>query len=646
MSFSSCDMNDYTDEPAEEVDYDISETVNNSEEIHEVLDNLKQDDKAIIILEPGRYEEGIEIHDEHQFSELTITAEEELEATITEGIKIINNDNITISGLKLIHEESQKEVGIGVWYSENIQLKHNFIEGFDKWGLYVTSYSDGEEIEPDGASFNTDIIGNEVKNESKGGIHIQGFETKANLENNYINHCSRGVWIDRGAEAVIKNNEFNENIISLYLTEIDQNNFIAENNNFFAGEFDIDEIWLKNADIGRNLETAEYLYVMADRKGMDEIIKKIKDENNIVHTSDLANINLYEHYYELDFESHGVILASKDIEIEKGIFEVKSRPEQGFHWNYFIYIPETFDRDDRADHADHMLMIPNYPEISDDPEVINDEAQEDIERFQHVSETLGVPLLVPAFPRPETIKGSPEDAPNHFTSRLDRNTLSLHLHDGVKEKYHRIDKQVDAIIDHSLDIFAKNDIQLSEQVFIYGYSATAHFANRFIKLHPERVQASVSGGIAVITLPEYHKNKVDLNFPVGVYDLDVLADTQFDKNSYQDIPQFIFRGKEDYGDDDNKVEPLAATNTIDDTEREKYEKALETKAMGRELWGTEEAKEIMIERMITVEEVYNKNNVPAQFKLYEGVGHRMTNEIWDDVIEFFKKNADNRLDEI
>ena len=62
--------------------------------------------------------------------------------------------------------------------------------------------------------------------------------------------------------------------------------------------------------------------------------------------------------------------------------------------------------------------------------------------------------------------------------------------------------------------------------------------------------------------------------------------------------------------------------------------------------GTDEARQIFIDRILKVEEIYNENDVPAQFKLYEGVEHEMTSEIWDDVIEFFRNNADNELDEI
>jgi len=329
------------------------------------------------------------------------------------------------------------------------------------------------------------------------------------------------------------------------------------------------------------------------------------------------------------------------VTIQEELIEVESKPEEGFHWNYFLYIPETFSRENTADYTNHMLVIQNYPGVSDDPDVFQEAAKSRIDVNYRIPQNLGVPVLVPAYPRPETIDGSPKPAEYHYTNRLDRNTLSLHLHDGVKEKYHRIDKQLDAMIDHALDLLAQNEIRLSEQVFMYGFSATAHFANRFIKIHPERVQASVSGGIAVITLPEYYRNGVDLNFPVGVYDLDELADTQFDIDAYQDIPQFIHRGKEDYGFD-----PLAADNTIDDTEAEKYKEAVETIAVDNELKYTEEGKQIYIDRMNKVEEIYNENNIPAQFKFYEGVEHEMTGEILDDVIEFFKKNADNELDEI
>ncbi|MFW6016384.1 MAG: hypothetical protein ACOCRK_08085, partial [bacterium] len=350
------------------------------------------------------------------------------------------------------------------------------------------------------------------------------------------------------------------------------------------------------------------------------------DEAREIELSELENfiLNVIE-------ESDDVVYG--DIETQGQIMKVESDSSKGFHWNYYLYIPESFDPDNDSDYADHMLLVNNYPDISNEPEVFNSSAKKAAQNNK-VAEELGIPIIVPAIPRPDDIEGTTEPSQNHFTTRLDRNTLSLHFNDNVDKKYYRLDQQIEYMIDDVLDRLADKDIYLSDQVFTWGYSALGHFTNRFSTLHPERVQASVSGGIAVITLPEFERNDVDLYFPVGVYDLKDLTGKEFNIEAYRDIPQYIFRGKEDYDS-----EPLAASNTIDDRERDIYEIAVETKAITSELEGTEEARQILIDRINKVEKIYNENNIPAQFRLYEEVGHEMTSEIYDDVIKFLKKNA-------
>lgn len=399
------------------------------------------------------------------------------------------------------------------------------------------------------------------------------------------------------------------------------------------------DIFVQAGEFRENNEKV-YMFIKGKERTLKAaIISDDENGNNLLSQArNKEGSNFDDFIKSLIAESEDVVYGV--IESESQLIEVESDPSKGFNWNYYVYIPESFDPDDNSDYTNHILLRNNYPDVSNDPEEYNSSAKNMAQRSQ-VGEELGIPIIVPAIPRPDNIDGATEPASHHFTTRLDRNTLSLHLNEGVDEKYHRLDQQIVYMLDDALDRLADKDIYLDDKVFTWGYSALGHFTNRFSKLHPERVQASVSGGIAVITLPEYERNDVDLYFPVGVYDLLELTDKEFDMEAYKDIPQFIFRGKADGGD------ALSGDNTIDERERDKYEKAVETKTLyDDELAWTEEGLQIMIDRMNKVEDIYNINNIPAQFRLYEGVEHEMTTEIYDDIVEFFKNNAGNELNRI
>gem|GEM_PF-2210984 len=338
-------------------------------------------------------------------------------------------------------------------------------------------------------------------------------------------------------------------------------------------------------------------------------------------------------------ESYTVTISG---EVDGELVRISEDVSEEFHWDYFIFVPESFPAEEPADHSQHLLVEPNNTGYTDDEYEEHEDEAERIASSHYVASKLGVPVLVPTFPRPESVEGAELDGYQYYTHALDRNTLKLDGESDVGEEYGRIDEQLIAMIDHAREEFQNEGIELEEQVFMMGFSASGTFVNRFITLHPGRVQAIAAGGINGLPIIPEEKVEVDdeerkLIYPVGVFDLQEIAGIDFDEASFKDIPQYLFMGEDDAND------TLPYDDAYDEEEREIIEDVLETEAVEED---ESENASIIIERFETAEEYYRDGDFPAQFATYENTGHDFTREQRDDVAEFFRKNAGDELREL
>mgnify|MGYP006274114141 CR=1 FL=1 len=318
------------------------------------------------------------------------------------------------------------------------------------------------------------------------------------------------------------------------------------------------------------------------------------------------------------------------------INEVKANIEEGFHWDYYLYIPDEIATAEELNYNGNMLVIPNNTGSSSDNYEEHKQAAYDVldrHPLSEIGKEMGIPMLVPTFPRPHTLEGTAEGY-KYYTHALDRKTLNAH-NKGVEEKYHRIDKQLVAMIEHAQNkLSSQMGIDVNDKVFMTGFSAAGSFTNRFITLHPDKVQAIAAGGInALPILPMETKDGLDLTYPVGIEDLNDLVGIDFDMEAYKKIPQYLYMGSEDVND------TLPYGDAFDDREREKIKEVFNTEFVDGET-------DIMMNRWNKAENFYNEKNIPAQFSTYEGLNHTINDKIIDDIIKFFENNDDNELDEI
>ena len=300
------------------------------------------------------------------------------------------------------------------------------------------------------------------------------------------------------------------------------------------------------------------------------------------------------------------------------IIEVPEQEAEGFSWPYILYLPDTI-----ANHTTPCLFIANNtPSPHDDFTHHYEQAKKKVEQYRGLSDDLGIPLIVFAIPRFET--AIPEVDLNYDDvwlidpQALTRNTLVSDI-----SSLNRLDLQVVHIIDHAAALLRGEGITTTGKIIPFGFSSSGTFASRFTLLHPERVEmviAGAPGGWFTLPLQEYEGT--ELRYPVGISDLYRLTAIQFDLDKYKKIPKFYFVGTED---ENNAVPYLDAY-------------AFEDRITIQGLFGIDP--QIRFRHYTSI---MKKLDIQLQFTFYDGMGHYLSDEAYDDIIEFVTSHLDDTL---
>jgi len=295
------------------------------------------------------------------------------------------------------------------------------------------------------------------------------------------------------------------------------------------------------------------------------------------------------------------------------LIEVPAAPEKGYHFRYLLFIPKSA----AAKAYPYLLVEPNNTgRPSDDMEVHLTAAvslARDSSVGNFVAKTLGIPLLVPVFPRPMS-------AHDVYTHSLDRDTILIE--DG---SLRRIDLQLLAMIEDARPRLEVIGHLVKNKILINGFSASALFANRFTFLHPEAVAAAAFGGVnGFIMLPASEVKSQLLGFPLGLADFEKIVGRPFNRTAFEAIPQFGYMGEKDTND------AVEFDDAYSDGERSQIFEAL-----GRKM---------MPDRWNAVQQVYAEQKLPVRFRTYEGIPHGTNRAINTDVAEFFRSVMEAKRD--
>jgi hypothetical protein len=306
-----------------------------------------------------------------------------------------------------------------------------------------------------------------------------------------------------------------------------------------------------------------------------------------------------------------VVIGDEPLPEEFGVQLVEADPDAGFNYPYYLFRPaETRDGE-----------VPIFVEPNNTGTATNDFA-EHRRRAKETAEggigrqtagELGVPLLVPVFPRP---RGDPVDG-TLYTHQLDQDTLEL---DGTDLE--RIDLQLLRMVEHAkTDVLGDSGYSFNDKLMLDGFSASGNFADRFTVLHADRVQSVTAGGLnGMALLPIEEAKGQTLNYHVGIADVPEITGSEVDLNALDAVDQLLYMGSED----ENDTIGFSDAWTSDELE----ETALD-------VYG----QDMITERFPFCQEAYNRAGVEAQFRIYEGVGHN-PRPAKEDIVEFHRRSLE------
>ena len=313
---------------------------------------------------------------------------------------------------------------------------------------------------------------------------------------------------------------------------------------------------------------------------------------------------------------------------------VPADPAGGFMWEYLLYVPHTVTQG-------NILVVPNNTGFSSDSiDIHREEAKKLIIEESGLANDLGVPLLVPVFPRPEEM----------YTHALDRATM---LTDN--EKLKRIDLQLIAMIDDAKGILRQKGIDPEDQILMSGFSASADFIDRFTMLHPEIVKAASLGGAQALILPCASLRGENLPYPLGVYDYETITGKSFDMDAFASVYRRLYKGSADEG---GWVTEEKDGESVTYTAKEYYEQ-YELPGMAEDLGQRlspiytdgdiceiDEKRidfrvfdgEILLDRFLAVRSIFSEMGLDRdEFVVYDGVAHDITDEMEADESGFFQR---------
>lgn len=344
--------------------------------------------------------------------------------------------------------------------------------------------------------------------------------------------------------------------------------------------------------------------------------------------------------YQISFKTGGLPALANN-SASRQIVLIPAMPEKGFYWPYLLAIPNIDNKAVNIGHRRYLLVdinntgsTNNYDEtLSSTKEFISNRGFVAVQ----TANALWSPMMVPVFPRPLVDYNNYYGEYNWFlTHSLDRDTALLHLNmqkpslrQTLIERFaeasfnvhhlERLDLQLIAMFDHAIEYLNQQEFNLEPtKVFLYGYSASGTFTDRFATFHPERVKAISSGATLddmILPLAQYQGKQ--LVFPIGIYDFELITGREFCLERHNQVARLIHMGEED------TANTLPYNDCYGDRERE----------IITELWGVD-----VLPRAKQLIELYGKSGGKGIFILDRGQGHWESQEMKDYIIEFFKAN--------
>ena len=322
----------------------------------------------------------------------------------------------------------------------------------------------------------------------------------------------------------------------------------------------------------------------------------------------------------INFQTGG--LPKLELTNSRQIIFVPAMPESGFNYPYYLVLPNKINVEKNKGNKNYLFVeTHNTGKASDD---LNFHIREALTIAQGnsatIADTLGLPRIVPILVRPKSTINNQYI----YTHDLTRNTMILQeikktagTYDDVFITMDRVDLQVENMIKHANTYLGQNGWKMENKIFMWGFSASGDFTNRFTFLHPELVKAACFGGFP--TIPVNQVNGYNMIYPLGTYDYKSITGKNFDLAAYNNVAKLGYMGSVDYNN----------PTLMDD------------------MWTAEE--KVIINKVLAVKEypdrwnkmltLFEKSGAQAQANIYIGAAHETFYKgMTQDYMNFFMAN--------
>jgi pimeloyl-ACP methyl ester carboxylesterase len=283
---------------------------------------------------------------------------------------------------------------------------------------------------------------------------------------------------------------------------------------------------------------------------------------------------------------------------------VEANPAAGFHWPYFLYLPDPV-----SSSGIRFLVRPNNTNGG-----ANDDFAEHLAGARHSirgdrkrAQSLQAAVIMPVFPRTKAQW-------QLYTHALDRDTILTR-----DEALTRIDLQLIAMISDARRALKRRGIDVADRILMEGFSADGMFVSRFTLIHPELVQAAVigaPGGWPMVPVAEWEGTP--LRYPIGTFDFTTLFGNAFSVAEAKRVPMLFHLGDKDTNDS----VPFADGYDSQDTEL--------LMAVGK----------TPLERWDDAERLFRSAGFTnATFVVHKGAGHGTDETIETEIVTFLREHS-------
>jgi len=178
----------------------------------------------------------------------------------------------------------------------------------------------------------------------------------------------------------------------------------------------------------------------------------------------------------------------------------------------------------------------------------------------------------------------------------------------------RPDLEIASIIGGFIEEASAAGLDMHPRVFMTGYSNGGMQSNIFPLLHPGLVEAVAIGAAGIYAFPKAEHEGTRFPYPVGTADMDQIPAASFSAREFGKIDHFVFVGENDTKQINDPIGILD----------EPYE------SFYADSFGASQP-----ERVAPFVEYLQSLGMNASFRIYPGLGHELSDEMFEDTFRFF-----------